>query len=130
MKELKMQKQAIVHASQTQKIQVQQKVDKAQDNDSSAKVFYAVIGLILLGIVVGLPVYSSVTKMNSNSSGTSETIDKEPIEDEIDNNENENQDEVPEIVEQEQQNNENNNQVEETINNQDINQVNIESELT
>lgn len=57
-------------------------------------------------------------------------VEKEPIEDEIDNNENENQDEVPEIVEQEQQNNENNNQVEETINNQDINQVNIESELT
>ena len=81
-----MQKQAIVHASQTQKIQVQQKVDKAQDNDSSAKVFYAVIGLILLGIVVGLPVYSSVTKMNSNSSGTSETIDKEPIEGETDDN--------------------------------------------
>lgn len=70
-----------------------------------------------------------ITTDQTESENTGE-VEEEPIEDEMDNNENENQDEVPEIVEQEQQNNENNNQVEETINNQDINQVNIESELT
>lgn len=70
-----------------------------------------------------------ITNDQTESENTGE-VEKEPIEDEMDNNENENQDEVPEIVEQEQQNNENNNQVEETINNQDINQINIESELT
>lgn len=74
--------------------------------------------------------YDKETEKDPSESENNDEVDTESTEDENDDNAKENLDEIPEIDEQEQQNNENNNQVEEPINNQDISQFDIDSELT
>ncbi len=77
------------------------KVSKPQNNNDvpNAKAFYLIFGIILLVVIVGLPLYSSINNSLNPQTGVSEPIKEEPKE-EPKEDENKEQQENPTITEQ------------------------------